>query len=95
METLRFFVCAFATETLLPHMERRLASLNRTVAATRKGLKNQLKTFWGRNVAGVSALGGFSGSFGALANGTALGVTGGVTGGSPLGTASDLGARGA
>ena len=44
---------------------------NRTVAATRKGLKNQLKTFWGRNVAGVSALGGFSGSFGALANGTA------------------------
>ena len=93
VETLRFFVRAFATETLLPHMERRLASLNRTVAATRKGLKNQLKTFWGRNVAGVSALGGFSGSFGALANGTALGVTGGVTGGSPLGTASDLGAR--
>ena len=83
VETLRFFVRAFATETLLPHMERRLASLNRTVAATRKGLKNQLKTFWGRNVAGVSALGGFSGSFGALANGTALGVTGGVTGPSP------------
>ena len=92
VETLRFFVCAFATETLLPHMERRLASLNRTVAATRKGLKNQLKTFWGRNVAGVSALGGFSGSFGALTNGTALGVTGGVTGGS-VGTASDLATR--
>ena len=37
VETLRFFVCAFATETLLPHMERRLASLNRTVAAARRG----------------------------------------------------------
>ena len=72
-------------------MERRLASLNRTVAATRKGLKNQLKTFWGRNVAGVSALGGFGGSFGALANGTALGG-GGVTGGS-VGTVSEFGAR--
>ena len=90
VETLRFFVRALATETLLPHMERRLASLNRTVAATRKGLKNQLKTFWGRNVAGVSALGGFGGSFGALANGTALGG-GGVTGGS-VGTASEFGA---
>ena len=75
VETLRAFVRAFATETLLPHMERRLTALNANIASTRKGLKNQLKTFWGRNVAAAGALGGFGGSFGALAN-----VTGNVTG---------------
>ena len=80
IETLRAFVRAFATETLLPHMERRLAALNRNIASTRKGLKNQLKTFWGRNVAAAGALGGFGGSFGALANGA---IGGGVGGGGP------------
>lgn len=83
VETLRAFVRVFATETLLPHMERRLAALNRTVASTRKGLKNQLKTFWGRNVAAAGGLGfagGFGGSFGSS---SANGSGGSVAGNSP------------
>ncbi len=71
VEALKTFVRVFATETLLPHMERRLTALNANIASTRKGLKNQLKTFWGRGFGAAGALGGFGGSFGALANVTA------------------------
>ena len=71
VEALKTFVRVFATETLLPHMERRLTALNANIASTRKGLKNQLKTFWGSGFGAAGALGGFGGSFGALANVTA------------------------
>ena len=83
VEALKTFVRVFATETLLPHMERRLTALNANIASTRKGLKNQLKTFWGRGFGAAGALGGFGGSFGALAN-----VTAGNTGNADVSSGS-------
>jgi hypothetical protein len=83
VEALKTFVRLFATETLLPHMERRLTALNANIASTRKGLKNQLKTFWGRGFGAAGALGGFGGSFGALAN-----VTAGNTGNADVSSGS-------
>ena len=43
------FCRSFVAGTLLPSMETKLKALNASVANTRKGLKNQLKSFWGRS----------------------------------------------
>ena len=50
----RAFVAEYVALALLPQMEARVRALNATIAATRKGLKNQLKSFWGRST-GVKA----------------------------------------
>jgi tetratricopeptide (TPR) repeat protein len=39
---------------IAPHMERLLYGLNSMIFNTRKGFKNQFKSFWGRNVVGTT-----------------------------------------
>jgi hypothetical protein len=45
----RAFVAEYVSRALLPLMETRVRALNSNIAATRKGLKNQFKSFWGRS----------------------------------------------
>ncbi|KAK3240229.1 hypothetical protein CYMTET_49920 [Cymbomonas tetramitiformis] len=45
--TLDSLVKDFTIKVMLPYMENRVVSLNQQVTDTRKGLKNQLKSFWG------------------------------------------------
>ena len=40
------FVARFVVKTLLPHLEQRVRTLHHQVSSTRKGLRNQLKSFW-------------------------------------------------
>ena len=49
----RLWVCGsqvrdFVTKALVPYMESRVCGLNQQVTATRKGLKNQLRSLWWR-----------------------------------------------
>ena len=43
------YVRTFVTKTLVPHMERKLFALSTQIYNTRKGLRNQFKSFWGRS----------------------------------------------
>ena len=45
------YVHTFVTNTLLPHIERKLFALSTQIYNTRKGLRNQFKSFWGRSTA--------------------------------------------
>lgn len=47
------FVKKFVATNLIPRLEKKLLKLNTQIAGTRKGLKNQFKTFWGRSSSGV------------------------------------------
>ena len=70
------FVETFTTKHLLPHLEKKLTALNQNISNTRKGLKNQLKTFWGRSVgSGVS----LNSTFGGLIGGTGGGSSGNLS----------------
>ena len=40
------FVAKFVVKTLLPYMEQKVRTLHHQVSSTRKGLRNQLKSFW-------------------------------------------------
>ena len=51
MVALRQMVEEFTVRSLLPSLEQRVRALNQTVAAQRKGLRNQLKTLLWRKVA--------------------------------------------
>ena len=50
----RRFVERFAVASLIPAMEARLRALNANISATRKGLKNQFKSFWGRSTGQIA-----------------------------------------
>ena len=50
----RRFVERYAVASLVPAMETRLRALNANISATRKGLKNQFKSFWGRSTGQVA-----------------------------------------
>jgi len=47
----RNYVRTFTTKTLLPHIEQKLFALSTQIYNTRKGIRNQFKTFWGRSTA--------------------------------------------
>ena len=49
VERHKVFVAELVNMSLLPSMDRRAKSLNAVIIANRKGLKNQLKSFWGRS----------------------------------------------
>ena len=55
VERAKTYVRVFVTKTLLPHMERKLFALSTQIYNTRKGLRNQFKTFWGRSTATATA----------------------------------------
>ncbi len=63
MVALRQMVEEFTVRSLLPSLEQRVRALNHTVAANRKGLRNQLKTLLWRKAAGD--VGGGAGGGGA------------------------------
>lgn len=50
LESLKRFVEKLATGLLLPQLEQRARALNQHVTNTRRGLKNQLKSFWNKSV---------------------------------------------
>ena len=43
------YVRTFVTKMLVPHMERKLFALSTQIYNTRKGLRNQFRSFWGRS----------------------------------------------
>jgi len=49
IECARNYMRTFTTKTLLPHIEQKLFTLSTQILNTRKGLRNQFKTFWGRS----------------------------------------------
>ena len=49
VERHKVFVAELVNMSLLPSMDRRAKALNAVIIANRKGLKNQLKSFWGRS----------------------------------------------
>ena len=51
IESVGKFVSNFVVTALLPHMDKRIRSLNQQVTATRKGFKNQFKS-WGSSLFG-------------------------------------------
>ena len=54
---LNAFMRRLTERVIAPHMERLLYGLNAMIFNTRKGFKNQFKSFWGRNVVGTSSSG--------------------------------------
>ena len=52
---LNAFIRRLTERVIAPHMERLLYGLNAMIFNTRKGFKNQFKSFWGRNVVGTSS----------------------------------------
>ena len=71
------FVKKFVATNLLPRLEKKLLKLNTQIAGTRKGLKNQFKTFWGRSSSGVGGGGLLGSTFGGLMGGGTGASTGG------------------
>ena len=49
VECARNYMRTFTTKTLLPHIEQKLFTLSTQIFNTRKGLRNQFKSFWGRS----------------------------------------------
>lgn len=72
MVALRQMVEEFTVRSLLPSLEQRVRALNHTVAANRKGLRNQLKTLLWRKTADVAGTGGGGGSAGAVYDAASL-----------------------
>ena len=54
VERHRVFVAELVNLSLLPSMDRRAKALNAVIIANRKGLKNQLKSFWGRSTGQIA-----------------------------------------
>ena len=54
IERHRVFVAELVNSSLLPSMDRRAKALNAVIIANRKGLKNQLKSFWGRSTGQIA-----------------------------------------
>lgn len=54
VERARAYVRSFVTRTLIPHIERKLFALSTQIYNTRKGFKNQFKSFWGRSTTTAS-----------------------------------------
>jgi len=54
IERHRVFVAELVNLSLLPSMDRRAKALNAVIIANRKGLKNQLKSFWGRSTGQIA-----------------------------------------
>jgi hypothetical protein len=71
------FVKKFVATNLIPRLEKKLLKLNTQIAGTRKGLKNQFKTFWGRSSSGVGGGGLLGSTFGGLMGGGTGASTGG------------------
>ena len=54
---LNAFIRRLTERVIAPHMERLLYGLNAMIFNTRKGFKNQFKSFWGRSIGPGRAVG--------------------------------------